>query len=64
MRRWVWVLIIALGCLSAVPLPAQKEKREPLTGPQIEEIREAEIYPDDRVALWKRSLLKALKGEV
>jgi hypothetical protein len=49
-----WILIVALACLSAVPLPAQKEKREPLTGPQIEEIREAGIYPDDRVNLYTK----------
>jgi hypothetical protein len=46
-----------LACLlvSAL-LPAQKEKREPLTGAQIEEIREAGIYPDDRVKLYTKFL--------
>jgi hypothetical protein len=53
-RWWGWILVVALACLSAVPLPAQKEKREPLTGPQIEEIREAGIYPDDRVNLYTK----------
>jgi hypothetical protein len=48
------VLIITLSCLSTAPLPAQKEKREPLTAPQIEEIREAGIYPDDRVNLYTK----------
>ena len=33
---------------------AQKEKREPLTGAQIEQIREAGIYPDDRVSLYTK----------
>jgi hypothetical protein len=39
-----------------VPLPAQKEKREPLTAAQVEEIREAGIYPDDRVNLYTKFL--------
>jgi hypothetical protein len=52
--RWRCVLIITLSCLSTAPLPAQKEKREPLTAPQIEEIREAGIYPDDRVNLYTK----------
>jgi hypothetical protein len=39
-----------------VPLPALKEKREPLTAAQVEEIREAGIYPDDRVNLYTKFL--------
>jgi hypothetical protein len=38
----------------AVTCPAQKEKREPLTGAQVEQIREAGIYPDDRVNLYTK----------
>jgi len=34
----------------------QKEKREPLTGPQIEEIREAGIDPNKRVSLYTKYL--------
>jgi len=40
----------------ALPLLAQKEKREPLTGAQIEEIREAGIDPDGRVKLYTKYL--------
>jgi hypothetical protein len=42
--------------LLVTPLLAQKEKREPLTGAQIEEIREAGIEPDKRVALYTKYL--------
>jgi hypothetical protein len=42
----------ALGCAGS--LPAQKEKREPLTGAQIEQIREAGIFPDDRISLYTK----------
>jgi hypothetical protein len=40
----------------ALPLHAQPEKREPLTDVQIEKIREAGIYPDDRVKLYTQFL--------
>jgi predicted Zn-dependent protease len=56
---------MAFCLLSAVPLLAQKEKREPLTGDQIEQIREAGIYPDDRVKLYMKFLdehAEAIKG--
>ena len=46
-----------LACLLwVVPLHAQKEKREPLTGAQIEQIREAGIDPDGRVKLYTKFL--------
>jgi hypothetical protein len=46
-----------LACLFWVfPLLAQKEKREPLTGAQIEQIREAGIDPDGRVKLYTKFL--------
>ena len=38
------------------PLSAQQEKREPLTGPQIEQIREAGIDPPERVKLYTKLL--------
>ena len=38
------------------PLPAQVEKREPLTEAQIEQIREAGVYPDGRVKLYTQFL--------
>jgi hypothetical protein len=53
MRCFAAVLVCVLG---TTLLPAQKEKREPLTGAQIEEIREAGIYPDDRVKLYIKFL--------
>ncbi len=40
--------------LCAALLPAQKEKREPLTEAQVEQIREAGIYPGDRVNLYTK----------
>jgi len=40
----------------AVPLQAQKEKREPLTEVQIEKIREAGIDPNERVKLYTQFL--------
>lgn len=39
-----------------LPLLAQKDKPEPLTEAQIEEIREAGIYPNDRVKLYTKYL--------
>lgn len=47
---------ILVCSLSAIPLCAQKEKREPLTGAQIEEIREAGIYPAERIKLYTKYL--------
>jgi hypothetical protein len=45
-----------LCLLWAGPLRAQKEQREPLTGPQIEAIREAGIDPIQRVKLYTQYL--------
>lgn len=45
--------MLCLGCAS---LSAQKQKREPLTEGQIEQIREAGIYPDERVGLYTKFL--------
>lgn len=47
-------ILVCLFCV--VPLFAQKEKREPLTGAQIEEIREAGIDPPERVKLYTKYL--------
>jgi len=48
-------LSVAIACmLLAVPLNAQKEKREPLTGQQIEAIREAGIDPNERIKLYTK----------
>jgi hypothetical protein len=53
MRCFSAVLCCLLG---TTLLLAQKEKREPLTGAQVEQIREAGIYPDDRVKLYTKFL--------
>jgi predicted Zn-dependent protease len=53
MRCFAAVLACLLG---STLLPAQKEKREPLTSAQVEQIREAGIYPDDRVKLYSKFL--------
>ena len=50
-RSLVLILFFVVGAATS---PAQKEKREPLTAPQIEEIREAGIYPDDRINLYTK----------
>jgi hypothetical protein len=47
---------ILIGLLLAAPVRAQREKREPLSEAQIEQIREAGIYPDDRVNLYTKFL--------
>jgi hypothetical protein len=48
-------VIVALSCLlCAATLPAQKEKREPLTSAQVEQVREAGIYPGDRIELYTK----------
>lgn len=54
MRLSAYFLALSLALACALNLAAQKEKREPLTGPQIEEIREAGIYPDERVGLYTK----------
>jgi len=46
------ILAFALTC--AIPSPAQKEKREPLTEAQVDQIREAGIYPDERINLYTK----------
>src|SRR3954447_12966104 len=46
--------MLGLGLLCASLSVAQKEKREPLTSAQVDEIREAGIYPDDRISLYTK----------
>jgi hypothetical protein len=67
--RAVRLLLLCLPMLLlAGPLVAQKEKPEPLTEAQIEQIREAGIYPTDRVSLYTKFLnehadtIKSLTG--
>jgi hypothetical protein len=64
--RSIILFAAALVCiLCAVPLLAQKEKREPLTEDQIEKIREAGVFPDDRVKLYTQFVnehVEVIKG--
>jgi hypothetical protein len=53
-RAWRFLVMSAVALVCAASCVAQKEKREPLTGPQIEQIREAGIYPDDRISLYTK----------
>jgi hypothetical protein len=46
---------LALSCL-VLPVNAQKDKPEPLTEAQIEEIREAGVVPNDRIKLYTKYL--------
>lgn len=48
--------LIALCLLGSLSLPAQKQKREPLTEAQIDQIREAGIDPDARIKLYAKFL--------
>lgn len=52
------ILFCPLISASLFPLPlfAQKDKREPLTEAQIEQIREAGIAPNDRINLYTKFL--------
>ena len=54
MRLLCCFLVTVFAMCCATTSAAQKEKREPLTSAQIEEIREAGIYPDDRVGLYTK----------
>jgi hypothetical protein len=47
--------ILACLCLAA-PLNAQKEKREPLTAAQIDQIRDLGGDPDERIKLYTKFL--------
>ena len=48
------ILLVALSLLCALPLPAQKQQREPLTEVQVDQIREAGIDPDARIKLYTK----------
>jgi hypothetical protein len=57
MRRPVIALLAMLAILAIIlPASAQKEKREPLTEAQIEDVREAGVDPNLRVALYTKYL--------
>ena len=53
MHRFAAILAFLL---LALPLCAQKEKREPLNGAQIDKIRDAGGFPDDRINLYTKFL--------
>lgn len=48
--------LLTAPLLTAPPLTAQMDKRDTLTPSQVEEIREAGIYPVDRVKLYTKYL--------
>jgi len=50
------VLLLLATPLCAQPLLAQKDKREPLTEAEIEQIREAGIFPSQRIDLYTKFL--------
>jgi hypothetical protein len=49
-------LVLIFPLLIAGTAAAQKEQRQPLTEAQIEKIREAGIYPDQRIGLYTQFL--------
>lgn len=49
-------LAISILALLCIPASAQKDKREPLTENQIEQIREAGVDPDLRISLYTKFL--------
>lgn len=54
MRLTPYFLVLTCTLACAVTSFAQKEQREPLTGAQIEEIRESGIFPDQRISLYTK----------
>ena len=52
MRNLLSISLALLFLLPAIHLLAQKDRPEPLTEIQIEEIREAGVYPNERVKLY------------
>src|SRR5665213_510188 len=52
--RSIVAVLLCVGC--ALALRAQREQRQPLTEAEIEQIREAGIYPADRVKLYTKFL--------
>ncbi len=53
MRAAKALILIATGLTLMLPLCAQRNKIDPLTGPQIEKIREAGDNPPERVKLYR-----------
>jgi hypothetical protein len=59
-------LSVTFAAVLLVPcLPAQKQQRQPLTAAQVDEIREAGIFPDDRIHLYAKFIdqhVETIKG--
>lgn len=55
-RRVPYAAVLLACLLPVLPSQAQKEKREPLTGAEIEQIRDAGNDPDRRVSLYTKIL--------
>lgn len=68
MRPVLYAVPILFVLAMAAPLIAQKDKPEPLTDAQIEQIREAGIAPNERIGLYTKFLnehadaIKSLTG--
>jgi hypothetical protein len=56
MNRKAGFLVLVFTLLLAGAAAAQKEQRQPLTEAQVEKIREAGIYPDERISLYTQFL--------
>jgi hypothetical protein len=54
MRSWRSFLIPIIFLTSAFMAPAQKEQRQPLTEAQVDKIREAGLFPDQRIDLYTK----------
>jgi hypothetical protein len=65
MRARSLLLLLWVSPLLIASVEAQKEQRQPLTEPQIEQIREAGVDPDERVKLYTKFLqerVDSIKG--
>ena len=65
MRARSLLLLLCVSPLLIASAEAQKEQRQPLTEPQIEQIREAGVDPDERVKLYTKFLqerVDSIKG--
>jgi hypothetical protein len=59
------LLLFLVSLLPAAAATAQKQERQPLTEPQLEQIREAGIDPDERIRLYGKFVqehVDAIKG--
>jgi hypothetical protein len=56
MRLWGRLSVAVFLLMLISSASAQKERRQPLTEAQVEKIREAGIYPDERIKLYVQFL--------